>query len=137
MPLSTIKAALGYAVYNALSSSVAVSGAAAAMSLLDMTAGVGPRWIAVIFALLGAAWRWWRFRLSLHAASTGAGLSGLMAYILGDTALPGVSALLPGLHAESLPMLNGLIVGLFGLVIITGVQDFLAAYAKRKAEGAR
>lgn len=135
MALSTVKASLAYAAFNALSSSAAMSGVAAGMSLLNIATDIGPRWIAVLFALLGASWRWWRFRLSFHSAVSGAGMSSVLAFIIGDTVLPGVSAILPGLRPESVPMLNGLLVGLFGLVIVTGVQDFLAAYAKRRAGG--
>lgn len=129
---SSAKAALAYAAVNAVYSTAAVSSVAAGVAVFDAMGEIGPRWVAVIFALIGALWRWHKYRLTFRSATSGAAMSAVLAFIWGDTQIPMLGSLFSGLRPESIPMLNGFAIGLFGLLIVTGVQDFIAAYIHKE-----
>lgn len=131
--MAAIKSAILYAAYNAATSTTVVTASAVSMSLFDVLLGFGPRWVAVMFALIGALWRWYHYTLSFKQASAGALLSCAIAFIAGDTKLPILSTVFNELPPESVPMMNGLVLGLFGLLIVTTFQDFIRAYHDRKA----
>lgn len=128
---ASLKAALAFAVINAAYSTAAVTSVAAGVAAFDIMGSVGPRWIAVIFALIGALWRWHKYKLSFGSAMSGAALSSTLAFIWGDAQIPVLSSMFAGLRPESVPMLNGFAIGLFGLLIVTSVQDFLHAYISK------
>lgn len=96
---------------------------------------LGPRGIACVFALFGAVWRWHRYRLSFRQGTSGCAFSIVLAFIIGDGQVPYADMLTAGIAKESIPMMNGFLMGLFGLLLVTSVQDFMTAYRARK-EGA-
>lgn len=103
-----------------------------AYSVEGFSLWLGPRGIAVVFAMVGALWRWHRYQLSFRQGTSGCMFSIVLAFIIGDGQVPYADALTAGIAKESIPMMNGFLMGLFGLLLVTGVQDFMAAYRARK-----
>lgn len=104
------------------------------LSVVDVSDFVGPRVVASTFAVIGAFWRWHRYRLNIHSGISGCAFSVVLAFIVGDGQVPYIDALTKNIARESIPMMNGFIMGLFGLLLVTGVQDFIAVYrGSRKA----
>ena len=129
--MAALKSALGYALYNAMQSGGVVAAGGVTAFLLDLLDGTGPRLVAVFFALLGGLWRWHKYQLSPSAALSGLSLSGLLAFVYGDTQIPLLTPLIGAMRPESVPMLNGLVIGLLGLLVITMAQDVWRAYRQR------
>ena len=97
---------------------------------------LAPRLVAMAFAVIGALWRWHRFRLSSRIGMSGCAFSMVLAFIIGDGQVPYADFLTKQIAKESIPMMNGFLMGLFGLLLVTGVQDFMAAYRAKKGEQA-
>ena len=97
---------------------------------------LAPRLVAMAFAVIGALWRWHRFRLSSRVGMSGCAFSMVLAFIIGDGQVPYADFLTKQIAKESIPMMNGFLMGLFGLLLVTGVQDFMAAYRAKKGEQA-
>lgn len=107
------------------------------LSVEDVSEFLGPRGMAVVFALIGAGWRWHRFRLSMHMGMSGCVFSMVLAFIVGEGQIPYADAITKNLSSTSVPMMNGFLMGLFGLLLVTGVQDFIAAYREGRKAGAQ
>lgn len=103
-----------------------------AYSVEGFSLWLGPRGIAVVFAMIGALWRWHRYQLNFRQGTSGCAFSTVLAFIIGDGQVPYGDMLTAGIAKESIPMMNGFLMGLFGLLLVTGVQDFMAAYRARK-----
>jgi hypothetical protein len=123
--------AAGVAVKNAAATAPFVLVSGALIGVTELTELVGPRGIAVFFAVLGAGWRWHRFRLTGNEGLSGLTLSMTLAFILGDGQVPFVGPLIASIKPDAVPMMNGFFLGLFGLLVVSMVQDFIKAYAKK------
>src|SRR5574337_969214 len=126
VPAQAAAGLAAFAVDSAMSPNLSVEG----LSTL-----LGPRLVAMIFAVIGAFWRWHRFKLSFHMGVSGCFFSTTLAFIIGDGQVPYADALTKNISRESIPMMNGFLMGLFGLLLVTGVQDFMSAYRAAKKAG--
>lgn len=137
MVKSGLVMALTVALHNAMSSAPAMAALVLAGATLTGSADfIGNRGIAVIFALLGAAWRWYHFDLSWRRGSSGLFLSSMLAFALGGGSIPLIGETIRSIDPDSVAMWNGLLIGLFNVLIFGALQDFLEAYAKRRKEAA-
>lgn len=128
--LAALTAAAQNLSYSLLPAAM-TGGAVAINGFVDL---LGPRWVAVIFALIAACWRWFHFGLKARAGFAGLMLPAAFAFATGEGSLPFVGQFLVGLDAPSRTMWNGLLLGLF-IVMAFGVgQDFLSAYMAKKAK---
>lgn len=128
LTLAPVQAAVGGVTFLVSSMSASIDG------FLPGTffGPLGPRLTATGFALIGALWRWHRFKLSTHAGVSGCVFSMVLAFIIGDSQVPYAEAFTQSIAKESIPMMNGFLMGLFGLLLVTGVQDFMSAYRGKK-----
>lgn len=135
MRASALIAALVLSVKNAAATTVTAAPVTAVMlSVTDMVAIVGPRGVAVAFAVLGAGWRWFKFRLPLRDGVSGILLSMTLAFMLGDGQVPLIGPAIAAINVDSVPMMNGFFMGLFGLLLVTGAQDFIRSYIAAKKD---
>lgn len=119
-------------ILGATAAFTAVTSTPATFSVEGVSMMLGPRGIAVVFAMIGALWRWHRYQLNFRQGTSGCAFSTVLAFIIGDGQVPYADMLTAGIAKESIPMMNGFLMGLFGLLLVTGVQDFMAAYRARK-----
>lgn len=137
MKLESLAAAALVAGYNLTTSAPVVALMAATASLAGVSDSIGPRGVAVVFATIAALWRWFYFVLSPREGAAGLLITAVAGFILGDSTVPIVGPILREMNAESLPMWNGFLVGLFGVLLFGLGQDFLRAYAAKKAGGVK
>jgi len=100
-----------------------------------ITMFVGPRAMAMLFACISAIWRWHRFQLSARKGLSGCALGAVLAFIIGDGQIPYAEVLTKNIARESVPMMNGFLMGLFGLLLVTGAQDFISEYRRVRKVG--
>lgn len=114
---------------------LAVTMAAGAVAIDSFVDVLGPRWVAVFFAIIAASWRWFHFSLPVRQGVAGLMLPAAFAFATGEGSLPLIGQFFIEMDPISRTMWNGLVLGLF-IVMAFGIgQDFMTAYAARKAKG--
>lgn len=107
----------------------------AAVGIGELTTEFGAIGIAAASAVIGALCRWIYFSLSLSDGLRGVAISPVIAIVLSDVRIPLFQTFLGDISPESLPIVNGFFVGMFGLLIVGFFLDFLRAYTEKKKGG--
>lgn len=109
--------------------------AGAVIGVSELTAEFGPMGVAALAAIVGSLCRWYYFKLETQDGIRGLVISPVIGMILSDAKIPLFQTFLGELSPESVPIINGFFVGMFGLLIVGFFIDFLREYAKKKSGG--
>lgn len=131
--LTALKAGAAVATKNAATTATAAVVATVPFWFTTASNYLGVFGVAAFSAFVGAACRWAYFQLSLRAGITGMIISPILAFVFAQTKIPLLETLIGTLPIETAPMINGFIIGVFGLLVLGYVSDFIEAYLKKKA----
>lgn len=106
----------------------------AAIGIGQITTELGAIGVACVAAIVGSLCRWYYFGLNRSDGLKGLVIAPAIATVLSDTKIPLFSFLFGDLSPESLPIINGFFVGMFGLLLVGFFVDFAREYSKKKAK---
>lgn len=109
--------------------------AIAAVGIAEIASEIGALGVAATAAIVGAICRWIYFSLSLKDGMKGLIISPVIGAVLSDAKIPFLQTFIGELSPESVPIVNGFFIGMFGLLIVGFFLDFLKAYSERKTKG--